>query len=178
MAIANDNSSLFLNSVEALSGDVDLMSVRSKGQINRSFDVIREIEMEAEKKTADKVKEINASISRFQAELNQLGQKASAGNIALLRNEGVRKKKELAKKIAMLKKDLRAVKREGREKVENIGKFFQYLNTLLVPLLVVIFGVFYNRKRSQLTRGRRYQENDSNKSKQSSGLNQLKGVNA
>ena len=32
-----------MNSVESLSGDVDLMSVRSKGRINRSFDVITEM---------------------------------------------------------------------------------------------------------------------------------------
>ncbi len=153
--VANDNSSIFLNGVEALTGDVDLMSVRSKGRINRSFDVINDIEFEAEKKTEDKVKEINASIKKVQSELNQLGSQANAGNIALLQNEGLKKKKELAKRIAVLKKELRAVKREGREKIESIGKMFQYINTLLVPALVVVFGVFYTRRRNHLVRGRR-----------------------
>lgn len=169
MAVANDNSTLFLNSVEALTGDVDLMSVRSKGRINRSFDVINQIEFEAEKRTADKVKEINASIARFQAELNQLGAKANEGNIALLQNEGVRKKKELAKKIAVLKKELRAVKREGREKVEGIGKFFQYLNTLFVPLVIIAFGIYYHRKRSKLMQGRRISKSENEESRQNSG---------
>ncbi len=169
MAVANDNSTLFLNSVEALLGDIDLMSVRSKGRFNRSFDVINQIEFEAEKRTADKVKEINASIARFQAELNQLGAKANEGNIALLQNEGIRKKKELAKKIAVLKKELRAVKREGREKVEGIGKFFQYVNTLLVPLIIIVFGVYYNRKRSRLTQGRRMSNVEKETPRQKSG---------
>ncbi len=169
MAVANDNSTLFLNSVEALLGDIDLMSVRSKGRFNRSFDVINQIEFEAEKRTADKVKEINASIARFQAELNQLGAKANEGNSALLQNEGIRKKKELAKKIAVLKKELRAVKREGREKVEGIGKFFQYVNTLLVPLIIIVFGVYYNRKRSRLTQGRRMSNVEKETPRQKSG---------
>lgn len=155
LAAANSNSTLFLNSVEALSGNADLMSVRSKGKINRSFDVINEIEFAAEKRTADKVNEINGSITRFQAELNNLGKNANEANIALIQNEGIRKKKELAKKIAVLKKELRAVKREGREKVEEIGKFFQYLNTLFVPTLIIAFGVYYNRKRSRLMQGKR-----------------------
>ncbi len=169
MAVANDNSTLFLNSVEALMGDIDLMSVRSKGRFNRSFDVINQIEFEAEKRTADKVKEINASIARFQAELNQLGAKVNEGNIALLQNEGIRKKKELAKKIAVLKKELRAVKREGREKVEGIGKFFQYVNTLLLPLIIIVFGVYYNRKRSRLTQGRRMSNVEKETPRQKSG---------
>lgn len=166
LTAANDNSTLFLNSVEALSGDMDLLSVRSKGRINRSFDVINQIEFEAEKRTKDKVEEINASISKFQAELNQLGRKANAGNVALLQNEGLRRKKELAKKIAVLKKELRQVKREGREKVERIGKFFQYLNTLFVPVLLIIFGVFYNLKRASLMKStRKIKERDEKSSR-------------
>ncbi|MCB0422650.1 MAG: GldG family protein [Bdellovibrionales bacterium] len=149
-SVANDNSTLLLNSVEALSGDVDLLSVRAKGRVNRSFDVIDQIEFEAEKRTENKVEQINSSIQRFQAELNQLGRQANEGNIALLQNEGLKKKKELAKKIAGLKRELRNVKREGREKIENIGKLFQYLNTILVPLGNVLFGVFYSRKRNRL----------------------------
>ncbi len=173
-AVANDNSTVFLNSVEALTGDIDLMSVRSKGRINRSFDVINKIELEAEKRTADKVKEINGSIVRFQNELNQLGRKANDGNIAVLQNEGVRKKKELAKKIAILKKELRMVKREGREKIEGIGKFFQYLNTLFVPLIIVGFGIFYSRKRSRLMQGRRIvKTEDSNTEKHSNRMTEV-----
>lgn len=165
-AVANDNSTLFLNSIEALVGNIDLMSVRSKGRIDRTFDVINEIEFAAQKKTADKVKQINASIARFQQELNELGQKATAGNLALLQNEGIRKKKELAKKIAALKKELRAVKRAGREKVESIGKILQYINTLVVPVLVIIFGFYYNRTRKnkmQVSRLEKKQEEEKMK---------------
>ena len=153
--VINGNSTLFLNGIEALMGDIDLMSVRSKARINRSFDVIEQIEFEAKKRTADKVKEINASIIRFQNELGQLGRQANQGNIALLQNEGIKKKRKLAKKIAVLKRELRMVKRTGREKIEGIGKFFQYLNTLFVPILIIGMGIYYNRKRSQFIQGRR-----------------------
>ena len=154
-ALANANSTIFLNSVEAMAGDISLLSVRSKGQINRKFDVINEIEIEAERNTAGKVEQINRTIGKFQTELNGLRQRANSENIALLQNEGLRKRKELEKKIALLKGELRTVKREGREKIENIGKFFQYLNTLFVPSIVVILGIFYSRKRYNLTKGKR-----------------------
>ena len=161
LAVSNDNSTIFLNSLEALSGDVDMMSVRAKGGLNRSFDVIDAIEFEAEKQTSDKVKEINGSIARFQSELNQLGKTANAGNIALIQNEGIRKKKELEKKIAVLKKELRSVKRYGREKIERIGKSFQILNTLLVPVLVAFFGIFYSRKRKHFMKKKWEHKGDS-----------------
>ncbi len=168
-SLANDNSSLFLNAVDALNGDVQLMSVRSKGKINRGFTMIDKIELESEKKSAAQIEEINQNIQRFQMELNQLGQKANEGNIALLQNEGVKKKKELAKKIALLKKNLRDVKREGREKVEFIGKIFLYLNTLLLPFLIILFGIYYSQKRKN---GHKFSVSSVEKSKK------LKEVNA
>ena len=156
----NDNISLFLNAIEALSGDVDLLSVRAKGRIDRGFDVIRGIELEAEKKTEDKVKEVNASILKFQQELNQIGRQKEGQNVAILQNESLRKKKALGKKIALLKRELREVKREGREKIEGIGKMFQYINTLLVPILVVLFGSYYYGNRSKSMQGRRVNKNN------------------
>lgn len=149
MAPANDNVTFLLNTVDALSGDIDLMSVRSKARINRSFDVVDEIEFNAEKKTQDKVKDIQANISRFQTELSQLGRKANEENMAVIRTEGIRKKKELAKKIALLKKELRNVRKEGREEVENLGKTLQVLNTLLIPIIVIVFGLFYSQTRKK-----------------------------
>lgn len=164
-AAANDNSTLFLNAVESLTGDVDLLSVRSKGKIDRSFDVITEIELESEKKTAKKVNEINANISRFQVELNELTQKSNGQNVALIKNEGLKKRKELTKKIAVLKKGLRSVKREGREKIEMIGKLFLYINTLFVPSLIIIVGLLYYKKRQRLVEGKRNSENQTEQEK-------------
>lgn len=147
LAPANDNSKFLLNALEALSGNSDLLSVRSKGAIDRGFDVIDNIEFAAEEATKQKVAQINASIASFQKELDMLGKSATQENLSLLQNEGVRKKKQLLKKMAALKKELRAVKREGREQIENLGKWLQLINTLVMPILIFAFGYFYNRKR-------------------------------
>ena len=89
------------------------MSVRSKGRVNRTFDVLNEIEFAAEEATEGKVREINASISRFQAELNNLGRQANAGNIALLQNEGVQKKETVGQKDRGSKRTARG--KSGRD---------------------------------------------------------------
>ncbi|MCB0415255.1 MAG: hypothetical protein KDD50_13040, partial [Bdellovibrionales bacterium] len=149
LSLANDNATLLLNTLEAVSGDKDLLTVRSKGRFTRSFDVIDQIEFSAEKRTQQKVSQINQSIRRFEAELNDLGKNANNENVALLRNEGINKKKDLAKKITELKRELREVKRKGREQIEILGKRLQYANTLLVPFLLIIFGIYFNRKRKK-----------------------------
>lgn len=147
---SNDNSILFLNSIETLSGSTDLLAVRSRDNIDRTFDVITNIEMEAAKKTEDKVKQINEQISKAQQELNALGKQANEQNIALIQNEGLRKKKELSKRVAILKRELRDVKREGRERVERLGQILQAINTLLIPIIILFFGLYVNYKRRKL----------------------------
>ena len=149
VSLNNDNSTLVLNSLEQLSGSKELMEVRSKGRFNRAFDVVNKIEFESEATTAKKVAEINTSIEKFEKELEQLGRMVNEGNIGLIQNEGIKKKKELTKRIALLKGELRDVKRKGREKIEELGSNLQYLNTLFMPSLLFIFGIFFHFKRKK-----------------------------
>ncbi|HAZ11314.1 MAG: hypothetical protein A2X86_20450 [Bdellovibrionales bacterium GWA2_49_15] len=152
LTAANDNSTLLLNTLEALNGNVDLMSVRAKGHVNRSFEAIEAIEFEADRKTEKKAMEINGNIARFEQELTELSKQANQDNMALIQNESLKKKKALSRKIVALKKELREVKREGRERVEFVGKIFQFVNTLLMPLVVIIFGIWFLhfRKRKKI----------------------------
>ena len=149
LALANDNANLFLNSVENLSGSTDLLSIRSKGAKKRNFNVIDEIELEADKETAETVARINSSINEAQTELDKLRAQVNEGNLAVIKSQALNKKRELDKRLALYKGQLREVKRQGREKIENIGRFFQYLNTLLIPLLLIMGGLIYNTIRSR-----------------------------
>ncbi|MBF0208755.1 MAG: Gldg family protein, partial [Oligoflexia bacterium] len=141
----NQNAVFFLNLVENLSGSTDLLSVKTKGKYRRPFTTIDRIEVAAEKDSAAKINEINASIQHFQQELVALA--GSGKNVQMLQNEGVKKQKELNMKIADLKSKLREVKRVGREKVESIGKILQMVNILFIPSLIFILGIIVMLRR-------------------------------
>ena len=49
VGLANENSTLVLNSLEQLGGSKELLEVRSKGRFNRSFDIVDQIEFKGEK---------------------------------------------------------------------------------------------------------------------------------
>lgn len=149
-ALINDNPKLFMNAVESLLGSTDLLYVRAKGVKDRSFDVINKIERESEKNTQNKVEQINQSISKYQQEIDNISRQVGRGeDIALLKNSSLQKKKDLNRKLAALKKELREVKRAGREEVEWLGRVFQNINTILVPIFLIILGIYINKKRYQ-----------------------------
>jgi ABC-type uncharacterized transport system involved in gliding motility auxiliary subunit len=148
LALANDNSSLFLNAVENLSGSKELLSIRSKGAKSRRFRVIDEIELNAEKETSQTVERIKDDIKKVQERLSKL-KISDANSMAVIKSKALDQKKDLDKRLAVYKRELREVKRKGREKIEGIGKFFQYINTLLVPFLLIIGGIIFNRIRQK-----------------------------
>ncbi|MBF0363695.1 MAG: Gldg family protein [Oligoflexia bacterium] len=145
ITLTNDNIAFFLNALESLAGSADLLSIRTKGKVNRPFTVIDKIELEAERRMAKRIAQINNNIQKFQ---NQL----TTSNTGVITNEGLQMQKELNQKIAALKHQLRDVRREGREKVERIGKYLQYFNTLFVPFILTIVGTIITIKRMRVRR--------------------------
>ncbi len=153
VSLNNDNSGLFMNALDQLSGSTELMSIRSKGNFGRPFRIIDQIESESQEKTAAQVAKINQNLSRFQNELQAIGRSSEQGaSVAVIKNEAIKRKKSLSGKIAELKRELRNVKRDGREKVETLGMTLQYLNTLLVPGILLILGLeLFRRRRKKMT---------------------------
>ena len=70
--VVGDNSTLLLNTIENLSGSGDLIAIRSRGNFQRPFTVVEQIEREAEKETAEEVAQVNTQIEAFQKELREL----------------------------------------------------------------------------------------------------------
>ncbi|MBS3764848.1 MAG: GldG family protein [Planctomycetes bacterium] len=57
-----DNPALVLNTIEFLSGNQNLISIRSRGQFQRPFKVVDKIEADAEQATAQKVQALESKI--------------------------------------------------------------------------------------------------------------------
>ncbi len=145
----NQNSVFFLNLVEEMVGSKELTSIRSKKSIIRTFERVDVIEKRSLEKTAEKLKEIEMSIEKTQKELNELAQKSGDFNIALIAKESLVKKKGLALKLKNDKRELREVKRKGREEVEQLGLKIQLINILVAPFLLFFLAsfIFWRRRR-------------------------------
>ena len=143
--IVGDNSALLLNAVEDLTGSGELISIRSRGNLRRSFIVVDEIERKAEEETAGEVAKINAQIAGFQGELQTIVASAKQGEEEVIGSSIMQKKKELELKIHQAQMQLREVKMKRREQIERLGAKLQYANTAAAPaatlLVAVVLGV-------------------------------------
>ncbi len=149
--VVGDNSALLINAIEDLSGSGDLISIRSRGNYERPFTVVDEIEQQAERETADEVALINAQIQGFNQELENLVNSDQAEQEEVVGSTIIAKKRDLELKIREAQGQLREVNARRRERIEQLGGSLRRFNMGLVPgvimLIALVLGLWRGLRR-------------------------------
>jgi len=146
--VVGDNSALLLNTIDDLSGSSDLVSIRSRGNFRRPFTVVDAIEKEAEAKTAEKMKGIEAEILGFNSELQRMVASAKEGEEEVLGNAILKQRQDLEQRIYNAERQKRVIRMERREGIDGLGRKLQRRNTLMVPAAILIIAVVLGIRRN------------------------------
>jgi ABC-type uncharacterized transport system involved in gliding motility auxiliary subunit len=145
----NDNLSLAANTVEFLGGSQDLISIRGKGTSLRPFDVVRSMEVNAQKKYQQKLTELDARLQKVQGQLTELQGKKSEGNRLVASPEVTKAIEDFQKQSAQLRGERREIRRALREDIDALETRLLIVNLLASPLLVGAFGFWFYQSRKK-----------------------------
>ncbi|HWH67950.1 MAG TPA: hypothetical protein VNT26_01085, partial [Candidatus Sulfotelmatobacter sp.] len=152
MAMAmNGNLNFAQNAVEQLSGDNNLIGVRSRAVQNRPFTLVRKMQAEAEENYRSKIKELEDSLANTQQQLNELQQKKEKGQRFILSPEQQAALDNFRKKEAEVKIKLKDERKKLRRDIDSLENRLKFFNIATVPLLVCVSGLtlaYYQRKRT------------------------------
>ncbi|MHC4874468.1 MAG: Gldg family protein, partial [Planctomycetota bacterium] len=154
MAQAGDNVNLLFNALDFMSGSTDLISIRSRGNINREFTAVKEIERDADQATAAEAEVINNKIAGYRQKLNKLGGSANEDNQKLIENKAVEERRKIEEEIRKANKALRDLQAGKREKVEALGNYYKFVNTVVTSAIVLMIAILLSIHR--VVRARRY----------------------
>jgi len=144
-----DNSTLLLNTLESLTGSGDLIAIRSRGNFQRPFTKVDEIEREAQKETAQEEAKINAEIETYRQELNNIISKAKSKGETLIDAAELKKPQdELEVKIRQAQGRLRKAKNNRLRAIEQLGNRLRNLNMLLAPAIILLIAIVLGLRRS------------------------------
>ena len=146
--IVGDNSALLLNAIDDLSGSSDLVSIRSRGNFRRPFTVVDAIEKQAEEKTAEKMKSVEAAIAGYNADLQKMVASAKEGEEEVLGNAILKQRRDLEQKIYDAERQKRVIRMERREGIDGLGMKLQRRNTLMAPAAILIVAVVLGARRN------------------------------
>ena len=152
LAVVDDNNALLLNAIEELAGSANLISIRSRGNFQRPFTVVDEIEARAEDETAEEEARINAEIAGFQQELGKILSTSKQTEADIIETSILQNKKVLELKIHAAQRQLRRIKMIKRERIEALGTRLRNFCTLPGPMVTLIIAIVLGIRRVVMRR--------------------------
>jgi len=140
----NGNLAFVQGAVEQLSGDDNLIAVRSRASRERPFTVVRKMQADAEANYRNKIKELETSLTDAQSKLNDLqrskGDQAS-GQKFILSPEQQAEIANFRKKEGEVKQQLKLERKKLRTDIDSLETRTKWLNIAAMPVAVSIVGV-------------------------------------
>ncbi len=140
---ANGNLAFAQGAIEQLTGDHNLITVRSRASRERQFTVVKELQAQAESAYQNKIKELESSLTDAQAKLNEL-QRAKAdqgGQKFILSPEQQAEIVNFRKKETEVKQQLKQERKKLRADIDSLENRIKWLNIALMPAVVAVAGV-------------------------------------
>ncbi len=140
---ANGNLAFAQAAVEQLTGDNNLISVRSRASRERPFTVVRNMQAQAEEKYRDKNKELNNSLNETRQKLSELERtkQGNGGQKSIISAEQQQEIANYKKKEVDTKAQLRQVSKNLKADIDSLENHLKFWNIGLMPAVVAIAGV-------------------------------------
>ncbi len=139
--IAN-NGDFVMNSIENLSGNTDLISLRGREKYSRPFEMVDQIRREAEAEFHERETQLQASLEETEKKIRQLQQAQGGEKSYLLNNELSAEIEKFRSERLATRKELRGVQHELKKNIEKLGAQLRFINIGLIPLLITLMALF------------------------------------
>jgi len=139
---ANGNLSFAQNAIEQLTGDSNLIGVRSRATIARPFTRVKAMEAAANERFQSEIKRLEDSASEAQRKINEMQQrKTDKDQRFILSPEQTAELAKLRSDEAETRKHLKQVQKDLRKEVVSLQTTVKWMNIMAVPLAVMTSGI-------------------------------------
>jgi ABC-2 type transport system permease protein len=146
----NDNLAFLLNIIEYASGDEALISIRSRGQLQRPFTRVAQLFQAAERKFQEQEAVLARRVSEIESRIARYSETAGTEESGLLSKRIKEDLKKFRMELLPARRELRSVRRQIRNEVDSLGRRLAFINLVAGPVLVGIWGmavVVWRRRR-------------------------------
>ncbi len=148
----NGNLNLAQNIVEHLTGDSDLISLRSRTSLSRPFTRIRQMQAKAEENYQSKIKQLEDSLQDTRQKLNDLQKtKDQSQQRFILSPEQQAEVEKFRKQEASVNVQLKQEKKKLTHDINSLENTLKWSNIIVMPAVVALSGIclaVFKRKRT------------------------------
>jgi len=148
---ANGNLAFAENLIDQLTGDSNLIAVRSRASRERPFTVVKKMQADAEASYRSKIKELEEGLADAQRKIGQLQSGKQEGQRFILSPQQQEELANFRKKEAEAKTQLKEVRKKLRADIDSLENRIKWLDIAGMPALVALTGLAFaivKRRRS------------------------------
>jgi len=139
----NDNISLLMNAADQMAGSADLSKIRSRGHLDRPFDRVIALQRQAQEKWLMKERALQQQLEATRERLESLQSQKDKNQKYILSPEQEEEIKRFRQEQIKTQRELKGVRKNLREGIEQLGVAVKATNILLVPVLVALAGLLF-----------------------------------
>ncbi|BAU76239.1 gliding motility protein GldG [Metapseudomonas furukawaii] len=133
-----DNSGFAINALDNLAGSDALISVRSRGRFSRPFEVVEQLQRDAEVKFREQEQALQQRLADTEQKLASLQQNQDPAKALELTPEQQAALQQFVQEKLRIRKELREVRFQLNASIEDLGRTLKFINIALVPLLLTL----------------------------------------
>jgi len=137
----SNNGDFVINSIENLSGNTDLISLRGRGKYSRPFEKVETIRKQAESKFREREKKLQVTLEETENKIRKLQQEQGNKKSYLLNNKLTTEIEKFRNERLATRKELRSVQHGLRKNIEKLGAQLRFINIGLIPLLITLLAL-------------------------------------
>ncbi|WP_439887831.1 GldG family protein [Pseudomonas sp. MBLB4123] len=146
-----DNAGFAINALDNLAGSDALISVRSRGRFSRPFEVVEDLQREAEARFREKEQALQTRLADTEQKLAALQRSDDPSKALELTPEQQATVQQFLAEKLKIRKELREVRYQLNADIEALGRTLKFVNIALVPLLLTlgVLALWLWRRRRQ-----------------------------
>ena len=131
-----NNGDLVANAVDVLAGGIDLLGLRTRGASARPFEVVQQIQRQADLRFQAHETELEKELKETQSKIRGLEGKDSGQPNVTLAAQQTKTIDDFRKQMLRIRQELREVKLDQRQDLDRLKAKLEFFDIAAVPLLV------------------------------------------
>ena len=137
-----NNGDFVANAIEVLAGGEDLIGLRTRGTSARPFEIVEQIQSEAQARYSAEERELQAKLKETEAKLANLTGKDQTNAPTTLSPEQTKAIEEFRADMVQTRRQLRDVQAALRSNIRRLKAGLEFLDIALIPIIVAAVAIF------------------------------------
>ncbi len=145
------NGDFVMNALDNLSGNAELVTIRSRGRYARPFETVLDLQRAADDRLRDEERELLENLQQTELQIASLN--ASRQDNEITPELQAEVDRFYAQQLETRRR-LREVQLQLNQDIERLGSVLKFINTALVPILLIVFALtlaYLRNRRRQIT---------------------------